>query len=220
MYPRLGVRTGFIELRTCDIFHHEPKRNVTDTPPPPEPSDADILQGCRDGDEAAWQRLVSRYERLVYSIPLRLGLSRDDASEVFQQSFATLLGSIDAVRDPAKIGGWLATVARRHAWRIIARGKVEVQFPDESEADEIGADAALLGRSDIDTLERQDLALWLAQGLAKLGGRCQNLLQMLYFDPEPPSYAELARRVDVPIGSIGPTRARCLEQLRKLLHGD
>ena len=194
--------------------------NVSDPSQPasPEPSDAEILNRCRDGDDAAWQALVTRYERLVFSIPLRLGLSHDDATEVFQQSFATLLTSIDAVRDPAKIGGWLATVARRHSWRLIARGKVEVPFPDESEADEIGADAALLGRTDTDLLEQRDMTVWLAQGLAQLGQRCRTLLQMLYFDPDPPSYADVAKRVDVPIGSIGPTRARCLEQLRKLLH--
>jgi len=91
---------------------------------------ADVLEACRNGNAEAWQQLVDHYERLVYSIPLRLGLSRDDASEIFQLTFTTLLDSLDAIRDAERLGGWLATVARRHSWRLLKRAKSSVPSTD------------------------------------------------------------------------------------------
>lgn len=167
--------------------------------------DAWLLDACRSGDARAWREVVGRYERLVFSIPLRYGLSREDAADVCQAAFTALLEQLDAVRDGTRLGAWLATVARRHAWRLLSRARREqgVVRAAESEPVEPIADAERL--------------LWVTDGLLALGGPCRELLLALYFDESEPSYAEVARRLDRPVGSIGPTRARCLRQLRGAL---
>ena len=129
----------------------------------------------------------------------------------------SLLNSVDAVRDPAKLGGWLATVARRHTWRILRRSQTEVPFPEDTDEGELSEDAAVLGRTATDPLEAREISVWLNQGLTRLGQRCRDLLTALYFEAEPLPYAMVATKIGIPLGSIGPTRARCIEQLRKLL---
>jgi RNA polymerase sigma factor (sigma-70 family) len=187
-------------------------------------TDGDLLRGCRAGDPAAWRAIVERYERLIYSIPLRMGLDRDDAADVFQLTFTALLNSLEAIRDPARLGGWLATVARRHSWATLRRQKAQVSLTDLEAGGEgaLASDASALGMplAGAAGLQGWELALWLDQGLAKLAGRCRELLTALYFDATEPSYADLSTRLGIPVGSIGPTRARCLERLRQVLQGD
>ncbi|BCX05506.1 MAG: RNA polymerase sigma factor [Candidatus Roseilinea sp.] len=179
----------------------------------------DLLPACRAGNAEAWQRLVEKYERLVYSIPLRMGLDRDEAADVFQLTFSALIQSLDAIRDESKLGGWLATVARRQSWAVLRRRKAEVSFADVAPQDDpsLAERARTLGMTDTSQIQSWELALWLDQGLAKLTDKCRELLTALYLDVSEPSYAELAERLDIPIGSIGPTRARCLERLRQIL---
>lgn len=178
-----------------------------------------LLAACRAGDADAWQRLVEKYERLVYSIPLRMGLDRDEAADVFQLTFAALIQSLDAIRDESKLGGWLATVARRQSWAVLRRRRAEITFADVAPQDDpsLAERARTLGMANTDQIQSWELALWLDQGLAKLTDKCRELLTALYLDVSEPSYAELAERLGIPIGSIGPTRARCLERLRGIL---
>lgn len=187
-------------------------------------SDADLVRACRDGDAAAWRALIERYERLVYAIPLRMGLDRDDAADVFQLTCAALLNSLDAIHDPARLGGWLATVARRHSWATIRRraGSVPLAELDDGAEAALAAGAAALGAPGAavlapDRIQSWELALWLDQGLVKLSAKCRDLLTALYLDVTEPSYVEVAARLGIPVGSIGPTRARCLERLRQVL---
>src|SRR6266545_8203943 len=175
-------------------------------------TDHDLIRACRSGDARAWERLLDKYERLVFSISLNYGLTTDDAADVTQITFTILLQNLNTLPDEIRLSAWLATVARRHTWRLLARNRREAVNPDE----DLAGNEALGGI--VDNHERQELAEWLYQGLSLLEERCRQLLLALYFDAEQPSYAEVADRMKMPIGSIGPTRARCLEQMKQSLH--
>jgi RNA polymerase sigma factor (sigma-70 family) len=195
---------------------------ISSQPAEPQLAAEDLLSACRAGDSEAWQRLVEKYERLVYAIPLRMGLDRDEAADVFQLTFAALIQSLDAIRDESKLGGWLATVARRQSWALLRRHRDEIALADVAPQDDpsLAERARTLGMADAGQIQSWELSLWLDQGLAKLTRKCRELLTALYLDVSEPSYAELAKRLGISIGSIGPTRARCLERLRQILTGD
>lgn len=168
---------------------------------------------CRQGDPAAWELLLDAYERLVFSIPLSYGLTREEAADITQHTFTALLQALDKLTPESRLASWLATVARRQTWRVIQQQRR--QSPDDLET--LEAASALMGRSAETPIERWELVEWLNTGLGRLNERCRALLIALYFEGDSPGYAEIAARLGVPVGSIGPTRARCLEQLRRLL---
>jgi len=176
-------------------------------------TDRKLIIACRRGDERAWETLIDRYERLVFSIARRYGLSTEDAADVVQKVFVILLQSIDRLPDDVNLGGWLTTVARRHTWRALAR--LGRELPGEKE--DIAESVALLGRQSPDPVDRWELVQTVHDALNRLGKRCRQLLLALYFDPLEPSYAEVAGRLKMAVGSIGPTRARCLAKLKALL---
>jgi RNA polymerase sigma factor (sigma-70 family) len=179
-------------------------------------SDRDLIQRCRQGSTGAWHQVLNRYERLVFSIPLRYGLSRDDAADVAQLTFTALVQSMDKLADDSRLGAWLSTVARRNSWRLLERKRREI--PSEHlEGKALAENAVALGRSDADTIEHWELSDWLDGGLSQLSESCRQLLTALYFQPELSSYAEVAERLGMPLGSIGPTRARCLKRLKRVL---
>ncbi len=170
-------------------------------------ADRELLAACRAGDEGAWQRLVHDYERLVYAIPLSYGLPREEAADIAQNVFITLLRSLDTLRDDEQLRYWLSTVARRQSWRSLDRSRREVAtaFVPDAVAD--------------DPTDEWDRLDWLHDGLLALDEPCRELLSLLYLQGDPASYAEVSRRLGRPVGSIGPTRARCLERLRRVLEG-
>ncbi len=172
-------------------------------------SDAELLSGCRAGDAAAWGDLVRRYERLVFSVALRNGLSRPDAADVTQSTFLALLEALDSIRDEQRLSYWLMTVARRKAWRLRARSAREVPNGIDDVSD-----------GTLDRVGRWEREADLYDAMVTLGSPCNELLHGLYLDPEEPSYAMLARRFGRSIGSIGPMRGRCLQRLRSLLGED
>jgi len=183
----------------------------------PIPDEQTLLDACRRGESSAWDTLVERYERLVMSIPLRLGLNRSEAEDIFQLTFAYLLQNIAGIRDATRLAAWLATVARRQTWLYIQRSRREMPGLEELEEVSMSADWAMLTASDVDRIDRWELSFWLDQGLARLSERCRDLLTALYFETDKPVYADIAAKFNIPIGSIGPTRARCLEKLKELL---
>jgi RNA polymerase sigma factor (sigma-70 family) len=175
------------------------------------PTDRNLIRACRSGDARAWERLLDKYERLVFSISLNYGLTTDDAADVTQITFTILLQNLKALPDEIRLSSWLATVARRHTWRLLARNRREAINRDE----DLAGNEALGGG--VDDRERWELAEWLNYGLSLLDERCRQLLLALYFDAEQPSYTQIADRLNMPVGSIGPTRARCLEQMKQYL---
>ena len=182
-------------------------RAISDTAAIP---DRALIRGCREGRVEAWRGLLDKYERLVFSIPRKYGLSTDDAADIAQLTFTILVQSIDGLPEDSKLGGWLTTVARRHTWRLLERNRRQG----------IGKHAVLdenTTGAEADTLERWELGEWLGHGLSRIGGHCKDLLFALYLDPGQPSYAEVAARLGMAVGSVGPTRSRCLERLRRVL---
>jgi RNA polymerase sigma factor (sigma-70 family) len=176
-------------------------------------TDDDLIRACRSGDAEAWERVLDKYERLIFSIPLNYGLSRDDAADVVQLTFTSLLQSLDTLHEGSRLGAWLATVARRNTWRVIERGRRESTDEYEGVAESLPS----LGKDDTSTLERWEMIEWLNHGLTLLNDRCRELLLALYFEPTEPSYADVAARLGMAVGGIGPTRARCLERLKQIL---
>lgn len=169
-----------------------------------QPTDAELLERCRHRDGRAWDLLVSRYERLVYSVALRNGLSAEDAADVTQSTFVALIDSLDKILEEDRLASWLMTVARRQSWRVrnLSRRSIPLEHAPESVEDPHAGWEAVVDLHD---------------ALAVLGGTCRELLQWLYLDAEEPSYAEIARRLDRSIGGIGPLRGRCLDKLRQIL---
>jgi RNA polymerase sigma factor (sigma-70 family) len=180
--------------------------------------DADLLLACRRGDGAAWETLVNRFQRLIYAIPRRAGLDEDAASEVFQEVFTTLFEKLDDIEQPERLHAWLVTTARRKTWRLISRDRFSRQ---QSQDDEDGdaelnelPDSAPLADEVLIRLEEQHRV---RTALSELDERCRKLLTLLFYRAEPPSYAEIAAETGTREGSIGPTRARCLQKLTRLL---
>ncbi len=171
--------------------------------PAGEPTDAALIAGCRRGQSQSWDQLVRRYERLVFSVALRSGLNPSDASDVTQASFIALLDACGSLREDERVAAWLVTVARRKAWRIVRRQSRE-------------APHAEVPTPSTDQLPWEDIAT-LHNALLQLANPCRELLLALYFDPERPSYAEIATRFGRSIGGIGPMRGRCLDRIRALL---
>lgn len=201
--PRSSSATPSAEARVIPF-----KKRPSSAPGQPETvSDAELLRRCRLRDNSAWDELVSRYERLVYSVARRNGLGVEDAADVTQTTFVTLLDSLDRIRDEDKLPSWLMTVARRQSWRVrnASRRIVPVEEVETGAEDPLADWATLIALHD---------------ALADLGGSCRDLLLALYFEAERPSYHEIAERLGRSVGGIGPLRGRCLEKLRDLLGED
>ena len=179
-------------------------------------SDRDLIRRCRQGSAGAWRQVLKKYERLVYSIPLRYGLSRDDAADIAQITFTILIQSLDGLSEDSHLGPWLVTVARRHTWRLLERNRRE-SASERLEGADVAESAVLLGKSDADSIDHWELTEWLDAGLSKISASCRELLLALYFQPQGSSYAEVADRLGMPIGSVGPRRARCLKSLKQML---
>lgn len=177
-------------------------------------TDWELIRACRQGRPQAWEQVLDKYERLVFSIALKQGLTAADAADIVQITFTILLQSLDVFDEEVRLGGWLATVARRHAWRWRERRRREGPAP----AADLGETLSWQEDESAERpLRRWERIEWLESGLAQLDERCRELLLALYFDPAQPSYADVAAQMGLAEGSIGPTRARCLQKLRAFL---
>lgn len=170
----------------------------------------ELVRAAADGHQASWNNLVDRYNGLVWSVARAHRLSGADAADVVQTTWLRAVEHLARLHDPESLGAWLATTARHESLRAIRLGSRHVPTSMELAFD-TPDDAAPI---DAHLLERErDRALWTSLG--RLAERCQTLLRMLIADP-PASYDEISAALDIPIGSIGPTRGRCLERLREL----
>jgi RNA polymerase sigma factor (sigma-70 family) len=175
-----------------------------------ESGDADLIQSCLAGDQLAWEELVDRYGRLVYAIPRRMGFSAADADDVFQDVFATLVRSLGSLRDQTRLAAWLITTTRRECWR---RGKAEARVREIDLAETLED----RGSAPVEDIVRWEREQGLRQAMRRLDERCRSLLTALFLDPATPGYEMIAARLGMPIGSIGPTRARCFRKLDAIL---
>jgi RNA polymerase sigma factor (sigma-70 family) len=171
----------------------------------------DLVTRARNGDKQAWDALVERYAPLIWSICRRHRLDGADADDVGQRVWLLLMDHLGNLRDPAALPGWLATTTRREWGRVLraARGpRAAGHVPDpQTLPDEQAATA------DQELLAAERHAA-LRQALLELPPGCQQLIALLTADPPVP-YAEISARLGIPVGSIGPTRRRCLDKLRR-----
>jgi len=171
-------------------------------------SDADLVQACLDEDAGAWDEILRRFGRLVYSIPRRYGFSDADADDVFQVVLTILFRKLETIRDRDRLSAWLIRTTHRECYRI---GKKSGRY---AELDRDIEDVSEPSGEDAELWERRHLV---RQGLRRLGGLCEQLLTALFITPGQPNYDTIARQLDMKVGSIGPTRARCFEKLESIL---
>lgn len=165
-----------------------------------------LIEAVARGDQQAWEALVDRYSGLLWNTTRQYRLSHQDAADVVQATWLRLLENLDRIGDPDRLAGWLVVTARGEALRALRPG--DIPRPDE-DFTSITDDSLAPGEHLV--AEEDAAALWAAMGT--LSENCQRLLRMLISDP-PYSYAEIAEALDMKVGSIGPTRQRCLRHLR------
>lgn len=167
-----------------------------------------LIRAASGGDEVAWGAIVERFAGLVWATVRAHRLSPADAADVTQTTWLRLVESLDRINEPDRLGAWLATTARRECLRHI-----RVQSRVLSTGDDAVFEAPTEERAEQRLIIRErNVAL--RRALGRISERCQALLRLLA-DPESPSYEEIAAALDMPVGAIGPTRARCVEQLRR-----
>ena len=180
---------------------------------PSQPSDAELVAACARGNARSWRDLVQRYRRLVFGIPRALGLQPADAEEVFQHTFAELVRALPNLRDANRLAGWLATTAHRESIHVRRGDRRRLRLAEDVVIQGLFQDAPPAADAAIERLyEREQLA----RALEQLGDPCRRLLLAMFSDPPRP-YEALAAELGVAIGSLGPTRARCLGRLRTRL---
>ena len=187
-------------------WRQPPERGAGVTAPD---SVTELLLQAAQGDQSAWNAIVDRYTNLLWSVGRAHRLDTASIYDVVQTSWLRLLENLDRIREPERLAGWLATTARRECLRLLQQSGREQLGWDDEQAPDVAepVDQLLL-------LQERDAQLW--QCFLLLSARCQQLLRVL-MAVEPPSYAEVAVSLGLPIGSIGPTRMRCLQRLRELV---
>ena len=169
----------------------------------------ELVQRARSGEQDAWDELVSRFAGMVAAIARQFRLSPDDAADVSQTTWLRLLESIDRVREPERIGAWLGTTARRECLRLLRLAGREAPT-DAVDRGEASTTFPAPGQELISAQERE--TLWTV--VQELPDRHRRLMLLLMASPRP-SYADVADTLDMPIGSIGPTRMRVIDRLRR-----
>ncbi len=167
----------------------------------------ELLTLASQGDERAWATLVERFERVVWSVTHGFHLDDATRADVFQLTWLRLMDNLERIREPDRLAGWLATTARREC---VAIHRAQKRRPTgellvEPVSDRPDVDARLLKNEQLEAM---------AEAFLELDERCRVLLRLVVCDP-PIGYEEIAGMLEMPVGAIGPTRARCLEKLRR-----
>lgn len=172
--------------------------------------DQSLVAACRAGDESAWSDLVDRYGRLVYSIPRRYGMSDADCDDVLQSVFTIAFRRLDSLADAGRLSAWLITTTHRECWRTGKRTRpgADHEFDRHFESVDEPPESTVL------ELEQRHLV---RRALTELGGGCERLLTALFLSGADRDYEQIARDLDMKVGSIGPTRARCFKKLEPIL---
>jgi RNA polymerase sigma factor (sigma-70 family) len=174
-------------------------------------TDPELVARCLSGESEAWETLILRYRRLIFSIPNKFNFSPSDCNDVFQTVCVKLIEHLQDLKDESKVSSWLITTTTRHCIHVRSVKHRDVsdeegmeETPDPAETSE-----AVRVRADREQKVRD--------AIGEMSERCRRLLELLYLDPSDPSYVEISEKLNMPVPSIGPTRARCLEKLRRLL---
>ncbi len=174
--------------------------------------DEQLVQACLNGDEKAWNRLIDKYKRLIYSVPVKYGLSPDDAADIFQNVCVDLFTNLSKLRKIESIRSWLITVATHKCfhYKKQQRQDVELDAMEQEMAEELAPAAPQVMQ---EVQEEQAVR----DAIQKLSPRCAELVRMLFFEQPPLPYTEVAQKLGLATGSIGFIRGRCLNRLQKIL---
>ena len=171
-----------------------------------------LVRRAAEGDRWAWERLVDQFARLIWAMTREFKLVESDAADVFQATWLRLLEHIDRLEQPARVGSWLAATARHECLRSVAARKKVMLVQDD-----VTLHSGVAHEPEIDEgLLQEERAQAVRDALSRLPCRWRRLVEMLMADPPVP-YTEISVELGLPMGSIGPTRGRCLERLRVLL---
>jgi RNA polymerase sigma factor (sigma-70 family) len=171
----------------------------------------DLVTRAANGDRQAWDALVERYAPLIWSICRRHRLADADARDVGQNVWLHLVDQLHTLRNPAALPGWLATTTQRECSRILCTARAPLAAGYELDADTLPDEQAVTAEEHLLAAERHAV---LREALLDLPPQSQRLITLLATDPPVP-YAEISTRLGIPVGSIGPTRRRCLDKLRQ-----
>ena len=175
-----------------------------------DPQVVALVTRASEGDQDAWRELVDRYAPLVYTICTRYRLNNHDIEDVGQNVWLLLVEQLGKLREPAALPGWLATTTARECLRVVTATHKSERLSTGLDDSVLFVDNAVIDEEIL--MAERNAALHAA--FAELPQRCQQLLSMFLSDP-PHSYAEIHAELDIPVGSIGPQRARCLDRLRR-----
>jgi len=175
-------------------------------------SDAELVSACLSGHEEAWSELIDRYSRLIFSIPLRQGLTREEAADVYQAVCLDLVAELPKLRDPQALPAWLIRTTSRKVGKW--RRRNERYVPDEGDIAESAPDQDELPDSVMEHLQRTQA---LRNGIDALPDRCRAMVRMLFFETPARPYKEVAQALGVATGSIGFLRMKCLDKLRSVV---
>jgi RNA polymerase sigma factor (sigma-70 family) len=210
------VMTTTLEQDLASLADYEPEFDDSPDLDDSDVADLDVarlLRRAAVGDTSAWERLVDKFGRLIWSITRDFNLRESDAADVFQTTWMRLIEHIDRIEHADRVGSWLAATARNECLRCVATHKRLVLVTEE---DVVLDDRAELGAEVDEALLAGERAETVRAAMAHLPQRGQRLLELLMSDP-PASYAEISDELGLPVGSIGPTRGRLLARLRGLL---
>lgn len=178
---------------------------------PAEVASGSLLAAAAAGSEEAWAALVDRYTGLLWAVARSFRLGEASSADVVQTAWLRLAENLDRLRDPDRVGAWLATTARREALRMLNRRAKESPMDLVGDLERVSE----AGGPECDALA-EDRDARVRRAFVRLPQRDQQLLRLLMASP-PPSYLDVSAAMDMPVGSIGPTRARCLARLRREL---
>jgi RNA polymerase sigma factor (sigma-70 family) len=175
-------------------------------------NDTRLVKECLSGNEAAWARLIDKYKALIYSIPVKYNLPPQEAADVFQATCVELLVRLPELREPRALPKWLMQVAHHECYRVkrLSQRVVSRDADEDTPEPETPPIAETLVQQ---TQEEQ----MLREAMATLTPQCRRLVEMLFFESPSRPYAEVARELGLALGSIGFTRQKCMERLRRQL---
>lgn len=171
-----------------------------------------LVRECREGNEAAWATLIEKYKNLIFSVPIKFGLSRDDAADIFQAVCLDLLSSLAQLREPEALPKWLMQASYH---KCLRSKKQRLNLVDDTaEIEEQEAASEDLPGGMLFQLQREQM---LRDALTDLPARCQKMMHLLFFEDPPRPYEEIGKELGLATGSIGFIRSRCLKRLRNRL---
>ena len=176
-------------------------------------SDERLVRECRKGNQVAWSALIEKYKNLIFSIPIKFGLPREDAADIFQAVCVDLLSSLPQLREPKAIAKWLMQTSFHKCLRWKKDRLNLVDDLEDLDGAKFAGDEKLPGAM-LDQLQREQSV---RETLAALPPRCGRMVSMLFFEDPPRPYQAVAKELGIASGSIGFIRGRCLKKMRQLL---